>query len=228
MKMHPARRNELQSRLDEFARANFKRNPRRSFLKKLLAGGALAVGALATPFGSRKVWAGGGSDLDVLNYALTLEHLEAAYYRDGLDIYTREDLSIYDITGFPAYDLFRLIRDHEREHVDALTQLISDANGTPVDECTYDFGSAYQNVADFVALAEVFENTGVSAYDGAIHLITNPDYQTAGATIATVEARHAAYLNLLNNDVPFPDAFDTPKDMDTITAAVSPFIVSCP
>ena len=53
-------------------------------------------------------------------------------------------------------------------------------------------------------MAEFLENTGVSAYDGAIAYIKAAKLQTAGATIATVEARHASYLNLINGDLPFP------------------------
>jgi hypothetical protein len=63
----------------------------------------------------------------------------------------------------------------------------------------------------------------VSAYDGAIGLIDAPELQTAGATIATVEARHAAYLNDLNGDSPFPAAFDTPLSMEEVLAAAAPF-----
>ena len=55
--------------------------------------------------------------VDVLNYALTLEHLEHAFYRDGLEEFTAED---FTAAGYSAnvYDYFGLIRDHEREHVD--------------------------------------------------------------------------------------------------------------
>lgn len=208
-------------------RANRGAGSRRRFLKTLVGGSAVAAGALALPKSFSRVLAGGGSDLDVLNYALTLEHLENAYYRDGLKIFGPGDFYNFNGGPFGVHDAFLLIMDHEREHVETLTDVIKSLGGTPVPECTYDFGSAYQDVSDFVALAEVFENTGVSAYDGAIHLISNPDLITAGATIATVEARHASFLNLINNDTPFPDAFDTPKSMEEIMEMIAPFIVSC-
>ena len=79
----------------------------------------------------------------------------------------------------------------------------------------------------FIKVAELLETTGVMAYDGAIHLICSPELRTAGATIATVEARHASYLNLLNGDVPFPLAFAAPKTMAEILAAAGGFIVPC-
>ncbi|WP_281247746.1 ferritin-like domain-containing protein [Haladaptatus litoreus] len=64
----------------------------------------------------------------------------------------------------------------------------------------------------------------VSAYNSAIALSENPDLQTTGATIATVEAQHASHLNILNQGVPFPMAFDERKTME-ILAAAGQFIV---
>ena len=87
--------------------------------------------------------------------------------------------------------------------------MIESLGGKPVGESKYDFG--VNTVKEYVALAQVLEDTGVMAYDGAIAYIHKAGLQTAGATIATVEARHASYLRLLNGEVPFPDAFDEPK-----------------
>lgn len=215
------------------AKSQNKRNAevksRRSFLKKMLAGGALATGALASPLGLPKALAGGG-DLDVLNYALTLEHLEAAFYRDGIANFSRKDFEAYNVGSLDTYDAFLLIRDHELEHVRTLTAVITNLGGTPVGECTYNFGDAFTDPNSFVETAQTLENTGVTAYDGAINLISNPDLLTAGATIATVEARHASYLNLIAGDIPFPAAFDTPRTMQQILDIINNagFIVSCP
>ncbi|MBA2519027.1 MAG: ferritin-like domain-containing protein [Chloroflexia bacterium] len=146
-------------------------------------------------------------DTKVLNYALTLEHLEYAFYRDGLDELDEND-------DFPEGVRARLIqiRNHEDEHVDTLTAVIESLGGNPVREAPcYNFGDAFDDGENFLALAQVLENTGVMAYTGALARITTKDLQTAGATIATVEARHAAYLNIQNDDNPFPDAFDKPR-----------------
>ena len=83
-------------------------------------------------------------------------------------------------------------------------------------------------MADFVATAQVLEDTGVMAYDGAIAYIDRPGLQTASATIATVEGRHAAYLRLLNGEVPFPKPFDTPKAPGQVCELVDPFITKSP
>ena len=96
--------------------------------------------------------------------------------------------------------------------------------------CSFDFSKGLTDVGTFLATSRVLENTGVMAYDGAIRFIENRDLVQAGATIATVEARHAAYFNLINRASPFPDAFDTPKKpSDIITAVLATgFVTDCP
>ena len=76
------------------------------------------------------------SDLDVLNYALTLEHLEYAFYRDGVGLFTFGN----DGRGQSIDTNFAAIRDHEGAHVETLTSVITDLGGEPVAEATYDFG----------------------------------------------------------------------------------------
>ena len=157
-------------------------------------------------------------DIDVLNYALTLEHLEYAFYRDGLVGFSA------DIFDAGVYDNLIRVRDHEGAHVDALVSIITDLGGTPVQEATYDFG--YQNADGFLAVAAALENTGVSAYDGAASAIENVDLLNAAGSIVAVEARHASYLNLVNGMDPFPDAFETPLSRAEVLDIAGPFIVS--
>jgi rubrerythrin len=197
----------------------------------VIGGGAAILafgGAVARPQAAKAA----SSDIDILNYALTLEHLEAAFYTQGLMRFSSMDfrqLPMVQGAGNPlrstVHDYFQLIRDHEVTHVNTLISVIKQLGGTPVAPCRYNFG--YKTVRDFVTVAEALEDTGVMAYDGAIAMIENPELQTAGATIATVEARHAAYIRLLNGHVPFPSAFDTPKTMEEILAIANTFIVSC-
>jgi hypothetical protein len=162
--------------------------------------------------------------VDVLNYALTLEHLEYAFYRDGLQEFTAEDFSA---TGYAdnVYDFFGIIRDHELEHVETLMSVIGDLGGEPVEEAEYDFG--YSDLAGFIVVAQVLENTGVSAYQGAAQfLIEEDELLTAALTIHGVEARHAAYLNGLQGESPFPEAVNPTLTPDEVLAAAGPFIVS--
>lgn len=171
-------------------------------------------------------------DVDVLNYALTLEHLENAFYRDVGGRFSKSDYMQAEIlNGFgnrirkAVNRNFADIGDHEQAHVDTLTSVVDKLGGDPVQEACYDFG--VDSVDHFIRVAAVLENTGVSAYDGAIHLVEREALLTAGATIATIEARHASYLNLLVGDSPFPTAFDDPKTMEEILEAAGGFIVEC-
>lgn len=208
---------------------------RRDFLRRSAAAGA---GALALGVaGSNAALAHDGTDddfddIEVLNFALTLEHLEYAFYRDGLARFDDKDFKKADaLKGFgnrirsDVQPNLEDVRDHEKTHVDTLTDVINSLGGDPVGEACYDFG--YDNVTEFLGVAAVLENTGVTAYDGAISLIETEELLTAGATIATVEARHASYLNLLNGDSPFPAAFDDPATPSEVLDAAGGFIVEC-
>ena len=220
---------------------------RRTFLSgsaKLLGGGALALGLGAAPAFAKsnededkkqggKGNKGGVSDVDILNYALVLERLEYEFYRRHLQRFSEnkiEGASIFDGFGNKVrshiYENLVRIRNHEKIHVKTLIKVIKSLGGNPVGDSEYDFG--VKSVADFVATAQVLEDTGVMAYDGAIAYIHRPGLQTAGATIATVEARHASYLRLLNGEVPFPAPFDKPKAPRQVCEMVDPFITKSP
>jgi rubrerythrin len=162
------------------------------------------------------------SDIDVLNYALTLEHLEYSFYRDGIGLFNFGQ----DSRGQSIDTNFAAIRDHEGAHVETLASVIADLGGTPVEETTYDFGDAYTDSMAFMMTAAALENTGVSAYDGAGQFITDPELLTAAGSIVAVEARHASYLNLLTGQIPFPAAFETPLTMDEVLEIAGPFIAS--
>ena len=161
--------------------------------------------------------------VDVLNYALTLEHLEYAFYRDGLEEFSADDFSA---AGYAdnVYEFLGIIRDHELAHVETLMSVIGDLGGEPVAEAAYDFG--YTDLAGFVGVAQVLENTGVSAYQGAAQFLIDEDELLTGALrIHGVEARHAAYLNGLQGESPFPEAVNPTLTPEEVLAAAGPFIV---
>lgn len=158
-------------------------------------------------------------DIAVLNYALTLEHLEYSFYRDGIGNFSFG----MDPFGNSIDTYLAAIRDHEGAHVDALTTVITDLGGEPVAEATYDFGYG-ADPQKFLLTAAALENTGVSAYDGAGQYLENPDLLTAAGGIVSVEARHAAYLNLITGVSPFPEGFEAAKSPDEILEIAGPFI----
>lgn len=159
------------------------------------------------------------SDIDVLNYALTLEHLEAAFYEMAGDFEFGEDPYGNSITEY-----LMMVGEHEAAHVQTLTDVITQLGGEPVARAQYDFGVT--DAQSFLTTAATLENVGVSAYDGAGAAIQNPDLLTAAGSIVAVEARHAAYLNLITGQSPFPAAFETPLTMAEVLDAAGPFIVS--
>jgi rubrerythrin len=192
---------------------------------KVAGGAALAFGVISvpSPISIRHLAAAQEmTGMEVLNYALTLEHLEYAFYRDGIGLFSFGN----DSRGASIDANLAAIRDHEMAHVDTLTQVITDLGGEPVEGATYNFGDAYTSPEAFLATAMALENTGVSAYDGAGQYIDDGDLLTAAGSIVAVEARHASYLNLLNGEIPFPAAFETPLSMDEVLEIAGPFIAS--
>ncbi len=207
---------------------------RRSLLGKTsLIGGGAALALAAVP-GFRATAQSDGLTADpyfeddgiaILNYALTLEHLEATFYREAFATFTADDFA----GGQVVYDLLVQIGDHEAAHVEALTATINDLGGTAVEEASYDFG--YTDAASFLATASAIENVGVSAYAGAAPSVAvlAPSLVATALGIHSVEARHAAYVASLLDDPetsPFPDAVDAPRTPDEVLAIAGPFIVS--
>jgi|LNFM01.1.fsa_nt_gb rubrerythrin len=207
------------------------RSSRRSFFST----GALTLGAgaAALTIAPRAAQAQTGvTDLQILNFALGLEHLEAAFYNQGLARFSASDFAsaafvplVGTLVAAKAFDNLKAVQEHENTHVETLRTVIRSLGGTPVAACQYNFGVT--NFNGFLATAAVLEGVGVMAYTGALGMIQNPDLRTAGATIATVEARHAAYLNLLLSDIPFPAATDMTRTMAEILTAAGPFITTC-
>ena len=220
---------------------------RRGFLSrsaKLAAGGGVAVALAGAPTAAFARHGRGGvgtpgntGDIDVLNYALTLENFEAAFYVEAVNTFSEAEIEdalasrgIGQSLSSTGYQRIVEVRDHEVTHVQTLRQVIQSLGGNPVPPCEYDFSGGLTDVPTFIATAALLEDTGVMAYDGAIALIESRRLQTAAATIATVEARHASYFRTLNLVSPFPAAFDTAKTpQETINAVLATgFIISCP
>lgn len=172
------------------------------------------------------------SDLDILNYALTLEHLENNFYAKGLDDFSDEELMNADVLcdrfcmdarkKVPEY--IRVVGEHEAAHVEQITAVIEKLGGDPVAEADYEFG--YESPSEFLELSSALENTGVAAYAGAGPEIKNDKIVAAALSIHSVEARHAGTINLYTGKAPFPMAFDEPKSMEEVKEIAGQFIVT--
>lgn len=167
----------------------------------------------ASPAESTDQW---NVDMDILNYALTLEHLEAEAYRVAN--------SNAWMSGTAA-NYFQDFGAHENSHVEALTKLISDSGGTPVTKAaTYHFPDI-TNSQEALTFFQSMEELGAAAYLGQVPRLADPNLITAAASIHNVEAQHAAALSDLLGVEPSP-AFAQPKSMDEVMAVVSPFIMA--
>ncbi|MGI8711853.1 MAG: ferritin-like domain-containing protein [Solirubrobacteraceae bacterium] len=186
---------------------------RSSFILKgaLAAGAVYGVGAIA-PFVGTALAA--SSDLAILNFALTLEYLEA-------DFYQSKGKSV-GLSG-QAKSIAKSFGEEEAAHVAALTKAITASGGKPVKKPTFAF--PVTNQASFLKLAYVLENTGVGAYNGAGPALKSKALLAAAGSIVQVEARHAATIGLLTNMSLTPNgAFDKPLSSKQVLAKAGPLI----
>jgi hypothetical protein len=188
---------------------------RSSFILRgaVAAGAVYGAGAVA-PFVSNAFAATAASDIDILNFALTLEYLETNFYQvKGKAV---------GLSG-EAKALATLFGSEEHEHVGALTQAIKNGGGTPVKMPTFAFPVTDEK--SFLSLAYTLENVGVGAYNGAGPSLQNPQLLAAAGSIVQVEARHAASIALLTNKAITPTgAFDTPLSKAAVLKAAKPLI----
>jgi hypothetical protein len=175
-----------------------------------------AAAAASTPAAAPSVPSSfGAGDIGILNYALTLEYLEAEFYAKVV-----------------AAKLFKgavgsLVAEYgqqESEHVAAIHETVMKLGGTPAAKPTGKF--PITSAAAVAKLAYTVENLGASAYLGQAAHITSPTVLAAALAIHTVEARHAATLATLvpGGHVTPTGAFATPADAATVLNAVKPFI----
>ena len=214
---------------------------RKRFFKMLGGAGAVsAAGVLIAACGDDKNKASGASaaaattpegdnasDLKIVNYALTLEYLEATFYQEVLDSGVIKDKKIGDLA--------KALADTERQHVDALIATAKSLGGTPATKPKTKFQDTIAKGATTVLMtAATVENLGAAAYLGQAGNIKSKDILAAALSIHSVEARHAAALNQLVGrgfggkgglEGSLPDGpFGKPMDMASVLKAVAPFI----
>ncbi|KAI0752513.1 ferritin-like domain-containing protein [Daedaleopsis nitida] len=163
------------------------------------------------------------TDADVLQLALTLEHLENAFYASGLAKYSESD---FEKAGFPFWvrGRFAQIGQHEADHVTFLSGALGSSATKP---CQYNF--PHTDPRSFAALSMILENVGGSAYIGAAQLLSNKDTLTAAASILAVESRHASWVSsAVLKEQGWNGAFDTPITPSGAFSLAAQFITSCP
>lgn len=187
---------------------------RRNFLKASAA--ALVLGTLSTTrIGTGSAFAQGTNpDLEILNYALTLEHLEATAYRQVLAT---------GLLSGTVRDYFQSFGEHEAAHVTALTQTIQSLGGTPVSaQANYAFPT-FQSAQEVIEFFHMVEELGAAAYLGQAPRIQNDDLLVAAVSIHNVEGQHAAVLGDVLGLPPSP-AFAEAKTMDQVLQVVRPLL----
>jgi len=183
-------------------------------LKGALATGAVYGATAVAPFVSNAFAASATTDVDILNFALTLEYLETNFYQvKGKSVHLSGE----------AKTLATSFGDEEAQHVAALTKAIKSSGGKPV--AMPKFAFPVTNQASFLKLAYTLENVGVGAYNGAGPSLTSKALLAAAGSIVQVEARHAASIAVLTGSKITPNgAFDKPLTMKQVLAAAGPLI----
>jgi len=157
----------------------------------------------------------GKGDVGILNYALTLEYLETAFYADVVKsgLFKGADL-----------ETIRKFGREEAEHVEALTQAVKSLGGKPAPQPKAEF--PLKGAKPVLELAATVENLGAAAYLGQAANIESPEVLASALAIHSVEGRHAATLNALLGESVTPDgAFAVPANVKTVLKSVEPFIV---
>jgi hypothetical protein len=191
-------------------------NTRAAFLRKAgigmgaLVGASALTGALPSLASAKPSKA--SSDVDILNYALTLEYLESAFYAEAV--------SKGALSG-ETKTFAKVVAGHEAAHVAALKGALG---MHAVKKPKFDFQGTTSNQAKFQATSEVLEYTGVSAYLGQVGHIQAGNVLAAAGSILPVEAWHAAWIADIRrhggSPHPAPTAFAAGKTMGEVLAAV--------
>ncbi|KAF3907988.1 hypothetical protein ABW20_dc0104654 [Dactylellina cionopaga] len=164
-------------------------------------------------------------DLVVLQFALTLEHLENVFYKEALKRFPE---SAFKAAGYDAkyYSNIKYIAHDEEAHVKLLTNGITAAGGKPVKACTYSF--PFTDVKSFISLSSVLEGVGTSAYLGGAPLITSKAYLTIAGSILVTEALHTSLQRSAIGHVAAANPYGTPLSPSPVYTLAAGFIKSCP
>ena len=179
---------------------------RADFLRKATVGGAALLGVLALPPTGA---AASAKDVDILNFALTLEYLQASFYTEAERVRA--------LRG-KARRTAEVVGAVERAHVTAFREALGSA---AVARPTFNFRGVTENQRRFLKTAVAFEDLAVAAYKGQAPRLESDALLSVAVSIHSVEARHAAWMRYLFGIVPAAEAFDEPLARPEVTRIVS-------
>jgi hypothetical protein len=190
---------------------------RAGFLRTAAFGGAAMLSALvAPPEAAAKV-----SDVSILNFGLRFERLQATFYTQA------EELGTIGRMSSAKQRWARTLGAHERAHVKILKQVLGPKAGP---RPSFDFGEDNETDAAFTSTAVAMEDLTVALLTGIVPLVNDRGLTAALLGLLTVEARHAAWARNIVGSTPAPTAFDEPKTLESVSAALARtrFIVQQP
>ncbi|KAL9629585.1 MAG: hypothetical protein Q9164_006818 [Protoblastenia rupestris] len=165
------------------------------------------------------------TDVDILQYALTLEHLENVFYRDALSQFPESAFLAANFTSAYYSNLLYIAYDEE-EHVSLLSSALAAAGVKPVDPCTYNF--PYTDPRTFVTLASILEGVGTSAYLGGAGLITSKEYLGVAGSILVTESLHTSVQRFNLGQIAAANPYGTALGLNPVFTLAAQFILSCP
>ncbi|PIL23314.1 hypothetical protein GSI_14625 [Ganoderma sinense ZZ0214-1] len=165
------------------------------------------------------------TDVQIFQFALTLEHIENAFYTAALAKFTVND---FEKAGYPSwvYGRFSEIAGHERTHVKYLTESLG-PNAVPV--CTYDFGDTLNDPTSFAKQSRIFETVGTSAYLGGTGVLQDKTHVVEAGSILAVESSQAGWVSsAVLKHQPWNGPFTIPLPASGAYSLAQPFIQACP
>lgn len=190
---------------------------RADFLRTATLGGAVLLTSLASPAeGADKL-----TDVDILNFGLRFERLQASFYTQA------EELRTVARMPEPKREWARTLGAHERAHV----RIIRDVLGRKAEKRpAFNFGAANETDAAFTRTAVAMEDLTVALLSGVVPLVRDRALTAAFFGLLTVEARHAAWARHIVGATPAPDAFDEPRTLRSVQGAIdrTRFVVQRP
>ena len=174
---------------------------------------------IENPFGTL---ANLSNDIEILNFALVLEHLEAEFYARVVAANAARPY-LRDRVPFAAQKL----ASDEAIHVTAVTEQIRRGGGTPIEKPSFQFpDNVFISQTGFLTLATALEETGVGAYLGAAPRVKSRDYLQFAASIYGIEARHTGFIRFLSGRTFAPDAKEAPFTAMQVVKRAAPYIVT--